>query len=146
MIRVAIVAHEPLATAFKAVAMHVFPECAEDLLAVDISPDDDREQATARVLVAVGADADTLILTDVFGATPCHAAMAAADGRRVRVVAGMCVPMLWRVLCYRAESLDDLVARAMDGATRGLMSLSTSRPQNQINRSSVHAQVLHHDQ
>ena len=146
MIRVAVVAHAPLASAFKAVAMHVFPECGEELLAVDISPEDDRERATARVLEVVGSGADTLILTDVFGATPCHAAMAAADGRRVRVVAGMSVPMLWRVLCYRAESLDDLVARAMDGAARGLMTLSTPRPQNQMNRSSAHAQVLHHDQ
>jgi PTS system mannose-specific IIA component len=146
MTRVAIVAHEPLAAAMKSVALHVFPECGQTLVAVDILEGDDRDRAAQRVLDALGCDEDTLILTDVFGATPCHAAMEFADGRRVRVVAGINVPMLWRVMCYRAESLDSLVVRAMDGATRGLMPLSTPRPQNQTARGGNHDSFRHHDQ
>jgi mannose PTS system EIIA component len=72
-----------------------------------------------------------LILTDVFGATPCNAAQRLADGVHVRVVAGVNVPMLWRTLCYADEPLDALVARAMAGATQGVIQASASRPQQQ---------------
>ena len=48
-------------------------------------------------------------------------AATAADGVRVRVVAGVNVPMLWRSLCYVGVQLDDLVARAVDGGTNGVM-------------------------
>ena len=57
--------------------------------------------------------------------------MRVADGARVRIVAGVNVPMLWRVLCYRGEPLDRLVERAVDGAVRGVMQVSVPRPQNQ---------------
>ena len=60
-----------------------------------------------------------LILTDVFGATPCNVAQRLADGVQVKVVAGVNVPMLWRTLCYADEPLDALVARALAGAHAG---------------------------
>ena len=72
-----------------------------------------------------------LIFTDVFGATPCNIAQRLADGVRVKVVTGVNVPMLWRTLCYADESLDAVVARAVAGATQGVMQVATSRPQNQ---------------
>ena len=50
---------------------------------------------------------------------------------QVKVVTGVNVPMLWRTLCYADESLDAVVARAMAGATQGVMQVATSRPQNQ---------------
>jgi PTS system mannose-specific IIA component len=41
------------------------------------------------------------------------------------------VPMLWRSLCYLREPLDALVARAVAGATQGVMQIAHTRPQNQ---------------
>ena len=46
---------------------------------------------------------EALILTDVFGATPCNVAQRLADGVQVKVVAGVNVPMLWRSLCYSGD-------------------------------------------
>ena len=80
---------------------------------------------------AACATPEALILTDVFGATPCNIAQRLADGVQVKVVAGVNVPMLWRSLCYGDESLDAVVARAIAGATQGVMQVATSRPQNQ---------------
>jgi PTS system ascorbate-specific IIA component len=92
-------------------------------------------------------DPQALILTDVFGATPCNLALKLADGVQVRVVTGVNVPMLWRALCYRNESADDLVARAVAGATQGVMQVAVSRPQNQSVKPGEHAQVhAHHQQ
>lgn len=128
-----IIAHAPLASSLKSVASHAFPDCASRLEALDVSADMPLEQieAQARELLARVRRPEALIFTDVFGATPCNVAQRLADGVQVKVVAGVNVPMLWRSLCYVDESLDALVARAVAGATQGVMQVATSRPQNQ---------------
>jgi mannose PTS system EIIA component len=133
MTRLLIIAHAPLASALAEVAAHTFPDCAAQLQALDVSPQmaPDEVQSRAAALLPAADAQDTLILTDVFGATPCNAAQRLADGVHVRVVAGVNVPMLWRTLCYANESLDALVARAMAGATQGVMQASATRPQQQ---------------
>jgi PTS system ascorbate-specific IIA component len=133
MAAVIIVAHAPLASALKLVASHVYADCGHDVLALDVAPDTPPEQVRdqARALMQGGNEADWLVLTDVFGATPCNAALMLADPLHVRVVTGVNVPMLWRTLCYADESLDALVTRAVGGGTHGVMHLAPTRPQNQ---------------
>ncbi len=128
-----IIAHAPLASSLKAVAEHAFPDCARQLLALDVPAHLSVEEieAQARVMLEQVRTPEALILTDVFGATPCNVAQRLADGTLVKVVAGVNVPMLWRSLCYVGDSLDALVARAIAGATQGVMQVATSRPQNQ---------------
>lgn len=130
-----IVAHAPLATALKAVAGHVFPDRAAALVALDVPAQWSPEEAEVALRSAVqqaGADAkEVLILADVFGATPCNAAQRVADGARWRLVAGVNVPMLWRALCYAERPLDELVERALAGATQGVMPASPQKPQDQ---------------
>ena len=128
-----IIAHAPLASSLKAVAEHAYPDCAIPLAALDVLPDVPVEEveAQARQVLERLAAPELLIFTDVFGATPCNIAQRLADGVRVKVVTGVNVPMLWRTLCYADESLDAVVARAISGATQGVMQVATSRPQNQ---------------
>jgi mannose PTS system EIIA component len=128
-----IIAHAPLASSLKAVASHAYPECGQMLDALDVTPDMSPEQVetAARELLRQSGQPEALIFTDVFGATPCNVAQRLADGERVKVIAGVNVPMLWRSLCYSAEPLDAVVARAVAGATQGVMQVATSRPQNQ---------------
>jgi mannose PTS system EIIA component len=133
MTRLLIIAHAPLASALAEVAAHTFPDCAAQLQALDVPAQmaPEEVQSRAAALMPAAEVQDTLIMTDVFGATPCNAAQRLADGVHVRVVAGVNVPMLWRTLCYADESLDALVARAMAGATQGVMQASATRPQQQ---------------
>ena len=128
-----IIAHAPLASSLKAVAQHAYPDCAAQLGALDVLSEMPVEEveAQARQIVDRLAGRELLIFTDVFGATPCNIAQRLADGVRVKVVTGVNVPMLWRTLCYADESLDAVVARAIAGATQGVMQVATSRPQNQ---------------
>lgn len=127
-----IIAHAPLASALKAVAEHTFADCARWLEALDVTPDmaiEDIERE-ARVLLARVRNPDALIFTDVFGATPCNVAQrlaSGAEGLQVTVLAGVNVPMLWRVLCYADEPLQALVARAMAGAMQGVMQVAPLR-------------------
>jgi len=139
MAQILIVAHAPLASALQAVARHVYPECSQQLGAVDVPPELRQEEAEELLRSALqsltaglqGHATDVLVLADVFGATPCNAALTVADGLHVRVVAGVNVPMLWRVLCYGAQPLDDMVVRAVAGATQGVMQVAVPRRQNQ---------------
>ena len=133
MTNLLIIAHAPLATALRQVAEHAFPDCAPKLAALDVRADMSPQDAMARAaaLMAPPDQCETLILTDVFGATPSNVAQLLADGARVRVVSGVNVPMLWRTLCYAHEPLDALIVRALAGATQGVMQVSPARPQQQ---------------
>jgi len=144
-----ILAHAPLASALREVAAHVYPEALDRLLALDVAPDcgaDEVEQAARKLLGDAGLQ-QTLILSDVVGATPCNAAQRLVDGLNVRLVTGVNVPMLWRVLCYAREPLDALVARAVAGGTQGVMHLAAQKPQHQNSFSKAHdAKHAHHQQ
>jgi PTS system ascorbate-specific IIA component len=130
---VLLIAHAPLASALHAVAGHCFAEKGHLFEAIDVDPSmpADAVEALARAAIARLLEPEVLILTDVFGATPCNVAQRLSDGVATRVVAGVNVPMLWRSLCYLAEPLDALVARAVAGATQGVMQVAHTRPQNQ---------------
>lgn len=145
MHRLVVVAHEPLAASLRAVALHAYPECEGDVVAVDIPAADDLARAAARVRAALSGD-EALVLTDVFGATPCNAALSATEGSASRVLCGVNVPMIWRVLCYRTEPMERLVGRALDGGTHGVMPLAAARPQNQSGKPLSHDQVHPHHQ
>jgi PTS system ascorbate-specific IIA component len=62
-----------------------------------------------------------LVLTDLYGATPCNIAcrLSAHSGRRV--VAGLNLPMLMRVLNYTRLPLAELAAKAESGARDGVV-------------------------
>jgi mannose PTS system EIIA component len=130
---VLLIAHAPLASALLSVAGHCYEEKGHLFEAIDVEPTMSAEtvEALARSALARLNSAEVLVLTDVFGATPCNVAQRLSDGANVRVVAGVNVPMLWRSLCYLGEPLDALVARAVSGASQGVMQVAQTRPQNQ---------------
>ena len=149
MISILIIAHAPLASALAEVAAHAYPDCAASLRAVDVHSGDgaDAVEAAARKLLDQADSAGTLVFVDVFGATPGNAATRLLDRADVRVVAGVNVPMLWRTLCYgTADSLDTLVARALVGATQGVMPVTLLKPQNQFQTPAGHDSPNRDDQ
>jgi PTS system mannose-specific IIA component len=136
-----LITHAPLAHALRECVLHVFPDCGDSVAALDIPPNQPPEEslAQARILLdQLGADS-TLVLTDVFGATPCNVAQRAVEGVRARLVTGVNLPMLLRAVTYRGEGLDSVVNRAVVGGTQGVMQVAISAPQNQ-NRRNRHDQ------
>jgi PTS system ascorbate-specific IIA component len=131
-----IIAHAPLASAFLRCVLHIFPDTALGVAAFDVQPNMPPEETLAQAAMALEqlGTAQTLVLTDIFGATPCNVAQKLADGVNTKLVTGMNLPMLLRAVCYRAEPLDALVARALVGASQGVMQVAVTAPQNQIQR------------
>ena len=143
-----IIAHAPLASALKSVAMHAYPDCTRSVEALDVEPQSSVEEveAQARVLLQRVRGPEAIVFADVFGATPCNVAQRLADSPQVRVIAGVNVPMLWRCLCYADESLDAMAARAVMGAAQGVMQVATARPQNQTLKPGADDQERNHHQ
>lgn len=123
--RILLITHAPLAQALHACAAHVFPDCAAELLVLDVPAHEAPEATLAAaqaLLAAAPALPQTLVLTDVLGATPCNVAQRLVQARSdCSLVTGVNLPMLLRALCYRHEALDTLVSRAVDGGKAGVM-------------------------
>ncbi len=141
---IVIIAHSPLASALRDCVLHVYPEAADAVLALDVQADDPPETtrlAAIKLMAQLGATS-TLVLADVFGATPCNVAQKVIDGVHSKLVAGVNLPMLLRTVNYRHEPLDVLVARALSGGAQCIMQVAVTAPQNQNRKS--HDQN-HHD-
>ena len=141
-----IIAHAPLASALRQCVLHVFPGNAAGLAALDVQPNTPPEEtlAQARIMLAQLGTANALVLADVFGATPCNVAQKLVDGVHSKLITGINLPMLLRTVSYRHEPLDALVARALAGATQGVMQVAITAPQNQSKRN--HDQDQHQHQ
>ena len=135
-----IIAHAPLASALRQCVAHVFTDNPEGVIALDVQPNMPPEEtlAQARIVLEQLGTSGVLVLADVFGATPCNVAQKLVDGVHSKLITGVNLPMLLRTVSYRHETLDALVARALIGATQGVMQVAITAPQNQKRR--------HHDQ
>lgn len=124
--RILIIAHAPLANALRDCALHVFPECGSEVIAVDVPPHEDPDVTLRQAKQCLDAQPDIglLVLTDVMGATPANVAQRLVSGGDARLVAGVNLPMLLRTVCYRHENLEALTTRALDGGTQGVCQLN----------------------
>lgn len=128
-----IIAHDPLASALRECVLHVFPDVAASVLAFDVPPKAplaEIESAAKQLLLELETEG-VLLMTDVFGATPCNVAQSLVDGVQVRLIAGVNLPMLLRAVNYADESLEVLANRALAGGTQGVMQVSFTAPLNQ---------------
>ncbi len=144
-----LIAHAPLAHALRECALHVFADCASCISVLDVPPSESPELtlATARALLAQSGAERTLVLADVFGATPSNVAHRLVEGTAARLLVGVNLPMLLRALCYRHEPLEQQAARALAGGQQGMLQVGGgSAPQNQNSRKEHGQDRDHHQQ
>lgn len=136
-----VIAHEPLATALRDCVLHVLPDAEDCVQALNVSATESPEYTLqqARCLLQQMPADQVLVLSDIFGATPCNVASKLVDGVHARLVTGVNLPMLLRSVTYRHEPLDALVTRAIAGGTQGVVSVNVNIQQNQ-NRRATHDQ------
>lgn len=139
-----IIAHAPLASALRASVLHVYPDAAVGVVALDVPPNELPELTRTRAVALLKSlnTPNALVLTDVFGATPCNVAQKVVNGVQSKLVAGVNLPMLLRTVNYQHEALDILMARAMAGGMQSIMQVAVTAPQNQQRKSN---DQQHHD-
>ena len=117
-----IIAHAPLASALREAVLHVFPEHAHTVSAVDIQAEwsQDHSLAVGRAAMNALNHSQKLVLTDMKGATPSNVGQSLAQDANTRMICGVNFPMLLRAVTYREEPLHQLVERALLGGVRGI--------------------------
>lgn len=66
-----------------------------------------------------------LVLTDLFAATPCRIASDLITNCRVRIVAGINLPMLVKIMNYYDNDLDTLANIAVSGGCQGVLDVNS---------------------
>ena len=121
MIGLVLVTHGRLAEEFRSALEHVVgPQ--EHLVTVSIGADDELEKRRADIMAAIqAADAGqgVIVLTDMFGGTPCNLAISLLENGRVEVVAGVNLPMLVKLARIRDDStLEAAVVKAQEAGRK----------------------------
>lgn len=86
----------------------------------DCNPDQIRQGARSLVVNLDQGDG-VLVLTDMYGSTPSNIATSLSEPGRVKVVAGVNLPMLVRVLNYPHLSLESITNKALSGGCDGIL-------------------------
>jgi mannose PTS system EIIA component len=123
MIGILIVAHETLGESLIRCATHVLGAPPPHLMHLGITAQDDPQAIVAGaggLVERLDLGAGVLVLTDIYGATPCNVACRLLVPGRVEGVTGVSLPMLMRALTYRNEPLEALVQRAVSGGRDGV--------------------------
>lgn len=124
MIGILIIAHGKLGESLIDCASHVMGSMPPRLgyLAVQNYDDPSVLIARAQQVIAELNDGDgIIILSDIYGATPCNVVTKLIRADMVEGVAGVNLPMLVRTLTYRDEPLKILVQKAVSGGREGVV-------------------------
>ncbi len=128
MVGILLITHNGLGDSLIDCVRHVLGVAPAHVKALSVLASDDpaRKEEEARALVAqLDKGKGVLLLSDVFGATPCNIALRLRQPGRVEGVAGVNLPMLLRVACYSTKPLDELVQRALDGGRECIVTINS---------------------
>lgn len=129
MIGFLIIAHGDLGNSLIHCASHVMGTPPPLLRQIGVTVEDDPmailplAEEAIKELMDGGSDA-VLVLSDIFGATPCNIASKLMQPGHVEILSGVNLPMLVRALAYRKEPLATVLEKASMGATAGIVHLS----------------------
>lgn len=124
MIGILIIAHGNLGESLIHCVSHVLAKTPPQLMyfavATDIDPADLLPQAM-QLVDKLNTGAGVIILSDMYGATPCNLVTKLLAPNHVEGVAGVNLPMLVRVLNYRDKPLKTCVDKALSGGRDGVV-------------------------
>jgi len=124
MIGIFLVTHGTLGESLIQCACHVLNKRPLQIAQLGLSAQDDPLDILPQARQMLGwADSGhgVLVMTDIYGATPCNVAAKLIDPGRVEAVTGVNLPMLLRVLTYRERDMDTLLKRAVSGGCDGVL-------------------------
>jgi len=131
LVGILLIAHNGLGDSLMDCVRHVMGSVPPHLKALSVLASDDpaQKEAEARALIAqLDQGQGVLLLSDVFGATPCNIARRLCEPGRIEGVAGVNLPMLLRVACYCNKPLHELVQRALEGGKECIVSINSEGP------------------
>jgi PTS system ascorbate-specific IIA component len=126
-----LITHEGIGSAVLEAATRMLGRCPlrAEVLPVALEADTEALRALADQRADSLDDGDgVLVLTDLYGSTPSNIAASLASRGAVRIVSGLNLPMLVRILNYPAEDLAGLADKAVTGGNRGILLCGARSP------------------
>lgn len=120
MIGLVIVAHGGLAQELLAATEHVVGPQPQ-AVAISTGPADDLREKQAeinRAVAAVETGAGVVVVTDMFGGTPCNLAIGAMAGDAVEVIYGANLPLLVKLAKMRDRRLPEAIDAALEAGRK----------------------------
>lgn len=74
-----------------------------------------------QIILNIKTDDSVLILTDIYGATPSNIAQHFISHKNIKIITGLNLPMLLRILNYAQLSLDEVCEKALNGGKEGIL-------------------------
>ncbi|MCX7627183.1 MAG: PTS fructose transporter subunit IIA [Methylophilaceae bacterium] len=129
MIGILIIAHGSLGDSLVHCASHVMGGRPPLLLQMGVAVQDDPavllpKAATLVQKLKEQGCGGVLVLSDIYGATPCNIASRLLEAGKVEGIAGVNLPMLVRALAYRNLPLERLVEKVIEGGTAGIVHIT----------------------
>jgi mannose PTS system EIIA component len=127
MVGILIVAHGTLGESLIHCASHVMGSRPPELMQIGVTVHDDPQAILPQALKLVkqlDQGKGVLVLSDLYGATPCNIASKLLVPGKVEGVAGVNLPMLIRALTYRDEPLKTVVEKALSGGCEGVLHIT----------------------
>jgi len=123
-ISVLIISHEEIGNALVQTATKTFHELPLPTTVVNVESNADPDvllPKLQRLIKNIGETDGILILTDLHGSTPSNIATALQKEGNVRMICGLNLPMLMKVMNYPDLSLDELAEKAISGGREGII-------------------------
>lgn len=128
MVGILLITHNGLGDSLIDCVRHVMGSVPPNLKALSVLASDDplHKEEDARALIAnLDKGQGVLVLSDVYGATPCNISRRLCKRGHIEGVAGVNLPMLLRVACYCDKTLGELVQRALDGGKECIVTIES---------------------
>ena len=123
-----LITHNNVGAVLLQTAISVLGVCPLSTSTIDAPPDcepDEIYSDARRAADRLDQGDGVLVLTDLYGATPCNIACRLRNEYRVKVVTGVNLPMLIRILNYPGLNLIELTDKALSGGRDGILSCDT---------------------
>jgi PTS system ascorbate-specific IIA component len=127
MVGILIIAHGTLGESLIHCASHVLGSRPARLMQIGVTIHDNPQiilPQAMKLVRSLDQGSGVLVLSDIYGATPCNIASRLIIPGKIEVIAGVNLPMLVRALTYRDEPLETLITKALSGGSEGVIHLN----------------------
>lgn len=117
-VAILLVTHQKIASSLLEVALTIVNDNLKNIEYIEIPMDaslNSMEDEIHNKLDKLDTENGILILTDMYGGTPSNLANKFIKNKNIKLISGLNLPMLVKIINYRKLSLDDLILKALSG-------------------------------
>lgn len=128
-VSILLITHEDIGNAMLHIAQQTYGELPMPVTPVSVSYRCDPDELLKKLekfIRQLDTGHGVMLLTDMFGSTPCNLARNLESVGNVKVICGLNLPMLIRVLNYPMLQLTQLAEKAVSGGKEGVIDCDTT--------------------